>query len=661
MTTVALLLLQSAAAVAGAGLWLAAGFTAGPGTGAPVRRERRLVAAFAAGGAAALAVAGVVAVVLAGRGWAFAGEKVLVGLPFQVLGLVAGVTGLLWWRRGIRTPVARALMLAGGYAMAAAAVATWLVGYPPQPVATLVLGIVVVLATGLTWALLAHRGRRAVAGFAGLLGLVLVAGLGWSWLSDTAEPRLEAGPAHAHDGSVAAAAAAAAPATATSVTDLRTAADLSAPVQRFELTAARHDVELSSGDTVEAWGFGGDTVVGPELRVTEGDVVEVDLRNRDVDEGVTLHWHGYDVPNGEDGVAGVTQDAVLPGGTFTSRFVADTPGTYWYHTHQAASEGVRRGLYGMLVVEPAGGVAESVDLALPAHRLGGAVLVGATDGPQRVEAVAGSTVRFRVANTEQTPMRVTVVGAPFRVAAVDGRELEGGGDVEHRALRLGAGARADLVVTVPEGGVRLETDLSSASVVLVAPAGAEPDRLPREVSEARELDLLAYGAADAADAADSGASSPVDEAFAALGPVTAEGELVLDRMPRFVGGAPTYAYTVNGRVFPHIDPVEVREGDVVKLTVVNRGFDVHPMHVHGHHVLVLSRDGVPATGTPLWLDTVDVRPGEVWEVALVADNPGIWMDHCHDLSHAAAGMMMTLAYEGVTTPFEHDGHGNRPE
>jgi hypothetical protein len=37
------------------------------------------------------------------------------------------------------------------------------------------------------------------------------------------------------------------------------------------------------------------------------------------------------------------------------------------------------------------------------------------------------------------------------------------------------------------------------------------------------------------------------------------------------------------------------------------------------------------------------------------------MDHCHDLSHAAAGMMMTLAYEGVTTPFEHDAHGNRPE
>ena len=58
------------------------------------------------------------------------------------------------------------------------------------------------------------------------------------------------------------------------------------------------------------------------------------------------------------------------------------------------------------------------------------------------------------------------------------------------------------------------------------------------------------------------------------------------------------------------------------------------MHIHGHHVLVLSRDGVAVEGA-LWLDTVDVRPGETWRVAFVADNPGLWMDHCHNLEHAA--------------------------
>ena len=86
------------------------------------------------------------------------------------------------------------------------------------------------------------------------------------------------------------------------------------------------------------------------------------------------------------------------------------------------------------------------------------------------------------------------------------------------------------------------------------------------------------------------------------------------------------------------------------------------MHIHGHHVLVLSRNGVAASGAPLWLDTFDVQPGEVWVVALVADNPGVWMDHCHNLEHAAEGMMMALQYSGVTTPFDQGGdHGNHSE
>ena len=92
------------------------------------------------------------------------------------------------------------------------------------------------------------------------------------------------------------------------------------------------------------------------MRVTEGDLVDVTLVNRDIAGGVTIHWHGVDVPNAEDGVAGVTQDAVLPGGSFRYRFVADDAGTYWYHTHQAASDGVQRGLFWVLIVQPRDGI-----------------------------------------------------------------------------------------------------------------------------------------------------------------------------------------------------------------------------------------------------------------------------------------------------------------
>ena len=56
------------------------------------------------------------------------------------------------------------------------------------------------------------------------------------------------------------------------------------------------------------------------------------------------------------------------------------------------------------------------------------------------------------------------------------------------------------------------------------------------------------------------------------------------------------------------------------------------------------------------------RHGETYEIAFVADNPGIWMDHCHNLAHAAEGLVAHLMYEGVTTPYRVGGAaGNQPE
>jgi FtsP/CotA-like multicopper oxidase with cupredoxin domain len=89
-------------------------------------------------------------------------------------------------------------------------------------------------------------------------------------------------------------------------------------------------VRLASGRTIDGLTFNGRSP-GPELRVRRGQLVEVTLRNEDVDGGVSIHWHGLDVPNAEDGVAGVTQDAVLPRESYTYRFRPEQQGTFWYH------------------------------------------------------------------------------------------------------------------------------------------------------------------------------------------------------------------------------------------------------------------------------------------------------------------------------------------
>jgi FtsP/CotA-like multicopper oxidase with cupredoxin domain len=69
-------------------------------------------------------------------------------------------------------------------------------------------------------------------------------------------------------------------------------------------------------------------------------------------------------------------------------------------------------------------------------------------------------------------------------------------------------------------------------------------------------------------------------------------------------------------------------------------------------MLVLTRNGDPVTGSPWWVDTLTVSPGETYEVAFRADNPGMWMDHCHNLPHAATGMVLHLGYLGVSSPFQ---------
>jgi FtsP/CotA-like multicopper oxidase with cupredoxin domain len=115
-------------------------------------------------------------------------------------------------------------------------------------------------------------------------------------------------------------------------------------------------------------------------------------------------------------------------------------------------------------------------------------------------------------------------------------------------------------------------------------------------------------------------------------------------------------------MFPDVPMFVVAEGDVVVMTIRNSRSDHHPMHLHGHHAVVLSRDGESATGSPWWVDSLEVRRGETYEIAFVADNPGVWMDHCHDLIHARDGLIAHLVYTGVHTPFQISGPArNEPE
>lgn len=415
------------------------------------------------------------------------------------------------------------------------------------------------------------------------------------------------------------------------------------PEARFTLIAKSAELLLPSGRTVDALTFNGMSP-GPELRVRQGDDIAIVLENEDVEQGVTIHWHGVDVPNAEDGVAGVTQDAILPGERYTYRFRAEQVGTFWYHSHQVSSAEVRKGLFGVFVIEPRESAA-GFDLAVAAHTFEGIPTLNGNESPGREKVPAGTPVRLRLVNTDSARQRFTVSGTPFRVLAIDGTDLHDPGRLENVVLPVAAGGRIDVGYTQPPHGVRVGIEGTEAAIGLSpfhAPA-------PAESPATAEFDPLSYG-------------SPAPTPFDAGSSFDRRFTLRITRKPGFFDGHPGLQWAINGRIYPDVPSFVVEENDLVAITIVNDTKVVHPMHLHGHHVLVLSRDGQPSSGSPWWSDTLDVHPGESYVVAFRANNPGIWMDHCHNLAHAAEGLTMHVAYVGVTTPFMVGAtHHNTPE
>ncbi len=364
--------------------------------------------------------------------------------------------------------------------------------------------------------------------------------------------------------------------------------DRSAPPDvSYTLVVRRERTTLADGRTFDGYTVNGSTP-GPTLEARRGQLVEVALRNDNVAEGTTLHWHGLDVPSGEDGVAGVTQNAVGPGQEHVYRFRPDQEGTFWYHSHQVSHAQVVGGLLGGIVIHPSDPASEqSMEAMVLVHAYDGRRTINGRSGDQVISAPSGSRVRVRLVNTDNGPTQVWVSGAAYRILAIDGEDLFRPSQVTGRSLSLTAGARADLEVVVPSDGARVQ--LPGISIAF-APSDVDA---PTTSAPRDEVDLLGYGTA------------------APLGFDPRKPDRVFDyRIGRRFGlldGRPGLWWTINGSIVPDVPMYVVREGDVVVFRITNNSGDVHPMHLHGHHATVLSRNGIGSTGSPWRVDSLNVR------------------------------------------------------
>lgn len=110
-----------------------------------------------------------------------------------------------------------------------------------------------------------------------------------------------------------------------------------------------------------------------------------------------------------------------------------------------------------------------------------------------------------------------------------------------------------------------------------------------------------------------------------------------------------HGYTLNGKGFPATEPIAAKLGQKVRIRFMNEGMMIHPMHLHGMHMTVIDKDGW-AQPAPWKCDTLNIAPGERWDVIVNCNNPGVWAFHCHVLPHAETehgmfGMVTALIVE----------------
>ncbi len=467
------------------------------------------------------------------------------------------------------------------------------------------------------------------------------------------------------------------------------------------LTAAPTSVDIG-GRAVQTWAFNG-TVPGQTIRASAGDVVRARVVN-DLTAPLTVHWHGIALRNDMDGVPDVTQSPIAPGAGFTYQFTVANPGTYFYHSHVGTQ--LDRGLYGALVVDqraaaPAAtpdiplllddwvdgtgqtpdevlamlqaasrsgsasgassGSMPGMDMGSPSAPAPAPSAAGATGGampgmdmgdsgvtadqplgtdtvdlrypeylvngrtaaaPAVYPVKAGQQVQLRLINAAaETPFRVAFGGGGMTVVATDGYAVT---PVTTDSLLIGMGERYDVRVTVPADG---------AFPLVAAVEGGS--------GQAMAVLRTGDGALPAADARPAGLkSTPLrydqlhPTATDALPPGTAD----VTYKVQATGDMASYKWGLNaptsgGATLP------VKLGQRVRLVLENTTTMWHPIHLHGHTFQLVS-----AAGTGPRKDTVIVPPRSTVTVEFIADNPGQWLLHCHNVYHAEAGMSTTLSY-----------------
>lgn len=222
----------------------------------------------------------------------------------------------------------------------------------------------------------------------------------------------------------------------------------------FEITCSNIEWETEPGKVFPAFAYNG-MVPGPEIRITEGDKVRFVVTN-EMNQSTSIHWHGVDVPNDQDGVPFVTQSPIKPGETYVYEFVAPNPGSHMYHSHHNSLEQVVGGLLGALIIEPKDKRDEPIidreyTMILNDTFMGFTINGKSFPYTQPLTSKVGERVRIRYMNEGLMIHPMHLHGQPQRVIAKDGYLLPAPYMVD--TLNIAPGERYDTIVESRAAGI----------------------------------------------------------------------------------------------------------------------------------------------------------------------------------------------------------------
>lgn len=402
-------------------------------------------------------------------------------------------------------------------------------------------------------------------------------------------------------------------------------------------------------------------VPGPVLRYSLGDRARIELVNR-LDRPTTLHWHGLRVPNAMDGVPDLTQPPVAPGARFNYQFKLRNAGTYWYHPHFQSAEQLDRGLAGPIVVTGEDEPVVDRDLiwvlddwrmderGQPAEdyghwhdwthagRLGNTVTVNGRRAAA-LQVKPNERIRLRLVNAANARIfNLDFTGHRATVIALDGHAVTPHVSDSARVV-IAPSMRVDVIIDCTAGSGQFDVNdvayRRSAYTLTRMVYGPTPLR-SSPLAPPRALPPPALPVPDLVNATQhvltmEGGAMGRMRAARLRGQTLGVRELVNEGKAWAFNGIVAHAHKM-----PPMFRFSHGTSHIIELR--NDTAFAHPVHLHGHPMLVLG--GVPGSAPlPHWRDTVLVAPRSSARVACVADNPGLWMIHCHIPEHQEAGMM----------------------